>query len=488
MLLEPSAEDLWATRPNAGAAAEPAFIEALHEKQKAFVLDPSKRKCALAGRRGGKSEGGAAWMIHGWERYPNVHAPIIAITKGHARKIFWGTFARLQREYSLPYVMREDIGELHFPNGYRIWLTGADNAAEIEKLRGPKYRRVLIDEPGSLPTPRLQYMVDDILDPALMDLDGELALTGTPGLVPAGYFFERTTDHGTLAQWPTHVWNCTHNPYVRGADYLTQKRLDNGWQEDHPTYVREYLGRWVTDEDALVYSYIGARNAFSELPTTPGDRWTYILSVDIGWHDATAFTLTASRRGHPEVYVLAAWKAQHQVTPQIAAAIERVRHKPPRDEAGRELDLPQYRLSQIVVDTGGGAKTVAEDMIRTYGIPCVAAEKREKQTWIHNVRGKLLAGTLLVHPWRCAQLLEEWAVLPWNDAKGDHHENFLDDCADSLLYGVRHHSLTYKPEREVPQPGDPEFVDYEQAEHKRRVLERNAKAQKKRDRKLVRWR
>ena len=407
-----------------------------------------RRFCVKAGRRAGKSHLFTAWLLDGWQDYPNETSVFIAQTAGHAYRILWKTLIRFNEKYKLGLKLNEAKLTATFPNGYQIWLTGCSTWREAEKLRGPRYRRAALDEAGSVESTLLSYVVDDILDPALMDLDGELALSGTPGVIPKGYFFEKTTgigEAGPVPEWPTFEFTCLDNPHVDGKKYIDRKLRENGWTVDHPTFRREYLGQWVIDTSAIVYPFVGNRNGFrnADLPTDRGDTRT-VISVDLGWHDDTAIVVSSSHRGHPDVWYRSAWKAPHLLPGRIAAEVER----------RRRAALAAGETVELVIDTGGGgSKQIAEDMKATYALPFKNAEKQGKILAIEMVRGGLLGGTVHVDPYECAPMLAEWSALPYSDDKTDHHDEYPNHCADAALYGYRQHRLPYRPEVEPPKPG-----------------------------------
>src|SRR5690606_29067747 len=113
-----------------------------------------------------------------------------------------------------------------------------------------------------------------------------LVLIGTPGAILAGPFYEITTgkgskDHGTVrfwsereskkrATWSVHSWTAEDNtacPWI-WAEYDDEGNLvggalfdkqEAGWDDDHPTWLREYRAKWVPDDSALVYAYARAK-------------------------------------------------------------------------------------------------------------------------------------------------------------------------------------------------------------------------------------
>lgn len=392
----------------------------------------------------------------------------IAQTAGHAYRILWRTLVRFNEKYKLGLKLNEAKLTATFPNGYQIWLTGCSTWREAEKLRGPRYRRAAIDEAGSVETDLLTYVVDDVLDPALMDLDGELAISGTPGVVPKGFFFEKTTgigEAGPVPAWPTFEFTCLDNPHVEGRRYLDKKLKENGWTPTHPTFVREYLGQWVLDTDAIVYPFVANRNGFfGAIPLDRG-RTRSVIAVDIGWHDDTAIVVASAHRNHPEVWYREAWKQPGLLPGRIAAEVEK----------RRQALLREGSTVELVIDTAGGSKVIAEELAQIYLLPFEAALKRDKKLGIEGLRGALLDGTAKVDPYQCAPLLSEWSALPYADDRSDHHDQYPNHCADAALYAYRRILMPYRPEVEPPKVGSAEWHKQERARERAAAQKRARK-------------
>ena len=421
----------------------PAYVQALFPQQRSFVDASSRRRAALCGRRAGKTEGVTAWLLEGGRLYPGETVVYIATSQRAARRILWPTVRRIMHRHGRAAGVVEVVEqtmEVRLASGSTLWVTGCDSVADAEALRGNRYARVAIDEAGSFPE-WLSYLVEDVLAPALMDLRGDLALCGTPGLTPAGYFWEITTGQGERQQWPTWSWTCLDNPHVPGAEEIARVKRENRWADDHPTLRREWLGQWVSDESAIIYPYDAARNAGRPASL---DRAFRVLSVDPGFDDPSAFVVSVSFPGNPSVYGERAWRRGGLTVAGLAAQIEAIR---------TNRDAPVH---QVVVDQGGLGRMIAEDLRKTYGIPCIAAQKSAKQTAIHELRGAMLAGTLLVDPMQCQELIAEWLSVPWNAERDDHDERIRDDLCDAMLYGYRAHRLSYRAEPEPPSPDSPE--------------------------------
>lgn len=421
---------------------EPTYLSAMFAQQRAFINDPARFKAALCGRRGGKTESVVAWLIDGAHKKPGTVQAYIALSQRNARRILWTTLHRVCKRHGVQATFNEQTLECRFPNGSKIWVTGCDNKAQAEDFRGLPYFRVAIDEAGSFAS-WLEYLVDDVLTPALLDHTGELALVGSPGLVPLGYFYDRTDGD---RQWSTHRWTCLDNPFVPGSAELERLKRENNWDDNHPTYVREWLGRWVRDDAAIVYPFDPLKN-IGDMPLAE-ERVYRVLSIDLGFKpDPCAFVIGASRPGDPTWYGERAWRREMLTPMRLSAEVSQVLHEAKID--GKPID-------RVVVDEGGLGKSIGEGM-RADGIPCFPAEKTNKVASIHTFRGGLIAGTVKVAPIKCQQLREEWMVCAWNDTRDDHDERCLDDLCDSALYNYREHRLTYQPEPNPPKAGTREW-------------------------------
>lgn len=424
-------------RLQAELAEEPQYLIDLHPKQRAFVEDPAKFKAAQCSRRAGKSHGAAVWLLEGGRQAPHEMSLYIALSRNNARGIMEKALRDLERTYNigLRFFERDNQLMVGMPNGHIIWLAGCKDSLEIEKFRGYKFKRVVIDEAASF-GPYLRSLVVDVLTPALLDMDGELALIGTPGVIPTGVFFEVTEgghDTDSLARWPTHKWTVLDNPYVpHAAEWLENYRITNKWALDHPTYVREWLGEWVRDDGALVYPY-DARNIFDTLPT--GRKWRYSIGLDVGYKDSSAFTVAAWSMGFPEVYIVEAFKEERLIPSKFIAVVERL--------------MKKYDTRDAVIDSGGIGKGYQEEMFQRWGIYTEPAQKNRKRAFIEVLRGELLSANLKVQPKHAGSLLDEWSRLVWDEDREKPDDRFEDHLADATLYVVRHIHSGNRPQIET---------------------------------------
>lgn len=455
----------------------------LFDKQLAVHRDTSLEKALLTTARAGKTTYHAVTSLISMCEHPgaNEWTGYVTLTKGQSRRNMEGPLKEIIRDLKLPVRQSEPDGQITFThaNGHRLWLGGVDDMRATEVWRGNKWRRFKIDEAGAWPDPVLTYFIDDVIAPRLSDLGGVFEISGTPGFLPKGLFWEITTD-GELRQdgekkrpkWSTHSWSVVDNPHHPwGMKEIEELRVKRGWALNNPTLLREWFGKWVTDLDAIIYHYDGTRNCSYELPDWP--EWRFVLGVDVGHNDDTAFVLTASRIGFAEVYALRAWGGPAMTQPERAQHILRTQ---------AALKETYGRQARVVVDTGGLGKALAFDLTKTYGVACEGADKKQKAAAIRVVQGMLLSGTLKVHPFSpnpdqplgfgAQRLLTEWAILPWNDERTDHEAGYADHCSDACLYAVRMHPTFERWDKKPPAHGSPEHLAEAMAARKKLIAER----------------
>lgn len=396
------------------------------------MLDPAKRKAAKCGRRAGKSHVVGAWLLDGAIKTPGTLSAYVALARPIAKKIMWPVLHRFNRRYGLG--MHFDNSELiaTLPNGSQIWVAGCNDESELEKFRGPCYRRVAIDEAASF-KPYLKELIDDVLTPALVDHDGDLALIGSPGAAILGYFYEATAQ-GKHA-FALHEWTVLDNPFIpNAARWLERMRAEHGIDESDPGYQREWCGRWVRDDSALIYPYDQQRNAIAELPTD--QAWEYVLAIDLGFVDSTAFVIIATCPDLPWVVVVASYKRPGMTPTEIAAEIKSIQSV--------------CAVRQIVMDSGGLGRGYVEEFRRHHSLAVEAAEKQHKIAFASLLSGDMRAGRVKLLPNSNKAMVEEMALLCWNATHTAIDDRMEDHLCDALAYGYR------KARRVVPDSATPE--------------------------------
>jgi len=482
---------------NVGADSWSRILADLHPKQRAFVEDPSPRKVALKGRRAGGSHGIAAWLLENWQEWGGHLSLFIALSQDHAKRIIWPTLLKFDAKYGLGITFNNGEQTATLPNGYQIRLAGASDKVQIERFRGfaNGLRRAVIDEAGSFQghDDQFKYLINDVLVKQFMDTvhlgGGQLALVGSPGLDPIGYFFECSTgrDHQgkPKPQWSTHHWTALDNPYIDAATALLEDleagshilddtppeeivaellRLRDVPANDNEDWTRlraklsaafrrEILALWVRDNESRVYPHTERNLVPESYQLDPRRVWRKIIGVDVGWSDGNGFAVAAKCLESPEVILLEAYRVPELNTEQIAGEIKKLR--------------AFWGAGEIYVDTGGVGDQRLEDL-GNYGVWAQRVAKgARKKPRIEYLRSLLENGNLKMRREHCVDLLTEWITLSWSKDRQTHREGVPDDVTDAVLHSVYPLSQLYVPPPTRPKPGSEQW----RAEQEKRELE-----------------
>jgi len=431
-------------------------------EQLAFIKDPSKRKKLCLTRRSGKSTTVGLYMVNEALSNPRSKYVYVGLTKETAKQTMWmDIFENVILKYNVPAQL---VGlQIKFSNGSVIQLTGADATfKEKNKLRGQKYRIAVVDECQSF-TQDLRELVESVILPTLADLDGTLCMIGTPGnQMGLHYWWQINDPKNQNGTWKDFQWSWKNNPFVREG---VQKQLDERLAADPlivntSSFRQEWLGEWVIEESARVYKSTKELNYINSIPTQVfiGDV-IYLLSIDFGWNDATAFVVSVYNRSFDsKMYVLESFK-QSQLT--VTAVAEQIK-----------AYMSKYNFRNIVVDAAN--LQLVEEIRIIHGLPLLAADKRGKEAHIHLMNSDFQTGKIQILQPTNQPLIEELETLIWNERAlllGKHKENATKEnhLTDALLYGFTHSRHYWYEVKPVINPNNEE-------ELRRRLLEQHWKS------------
>jgi len=420
------------------------FRKLLFKQQRELLDDPSRTKVAVCSRRAGKSFALSVLALDTAFKFESCLIPVISITRSQAKRIVWPVFQELDRSNELG--LRFNASELSctLPNGSQIFLTGASTEEEIQRLRGPKYPLVLVDEAQAFKA-YLAELVSDVLEPAVLDYDGSIVLAGTPNQICRGFFYDATQADSA---WSVHHWTLLDNPHIpRAKEWLAERCKRYGWTESNPTYLREYKGQWIRDSSSLIYPTIPV---IDELPAD--DEWEYVLGLDLGYIDSTAFVICAYSTRTGRLVVVESFKKTKLLPVDVAQIVS---------------DLTtQFRFETIVADAGGLGKAYVAEMTERWALKIKSAEKREKRAYIELLAGDMTTGVASIVEEYNGPLLDELHALQWDDHRLAPHERCEDHLADAYLYAWRFCHQYWRDEiiPERPKMGSPEYWRNQEAE------------------------
>lgn len=408
---------------------EDLFLDTFPQ-QKSFIEDPAGLKSLFCTRRAAKSYTAGLYMVREALANPGCNCLFIGLTRMSAKGIIWKDILKdINRKHRLG--IRFNAVELTatFPNGSVIWVTGVDaDEDEMNKLLGKKYRLVCADE-ASMYTIDLRNLIYGVLKPAVADQRGIICMMGTSSNFTRGLFYDITT--GVEPGWSIHKWTAHDNPFVAKQ---WQEELDEIAKlrplfKETPLYKQWYLNQWVVDTEKLVYKFNPDRNLFTTRPTNLNPNgWTYVLGIDLGYEDDTAFVLSAFHENERILYIIRTYHQKHMDITDVADKI--------REFQSNALIRP----SRIIID--GANKQAVEEITRRHGIALTAADKTGKVDFIEICNSELIQGNIKILD-KCSSLTQEMMGLVWKttgdkiDIPKKEHPSLPNHLCDAFLYNWR---------------------------------------------------
>lgn len=443
--------------------------------------DPHPFIAVRAARRTGKSTGVLFIVLIRCLERADSRWVVVGLTRGSIKRIYWDPLKKLNTAFELGVKFQHQLLTATLQNGSVIEFVGAENAAEIDKLRGSHYHGAVIDECKSYAPLVFKELVDDVLTAALLQNHGQLYIIGTPGDHLEGPFYLATAEEPVLTGstdspelrsnaiygspvsypyvWSLHAWslqdNLTRFPDPRTGQTqtlwemaLAMKAL-NGWSDDNPTWRREFLGHWVANDAKRVYRYHSWRNDYIPCADTlwglPGNIDTRLMRTVIGWDlgskDGTAVVVWAWSPDTRDLWELHSERRYSTPeNPLNVSALARWYH---------ELDDQYGPFEGFPCDPAGLATMVMETLATEHGVLLEPAEKKEKNDFIELMNNDFDAG--YIHIRKGSELSEELIANRWLDKSlGLDHKGRIttkerrkedpaipNDVADAGLYAFR---------------------------------------------------
>ncbi len=421
------------------------------DKQVNFINHPAKQKLLFCTRRASKSFSAGIYLVLEASTNPGCNCLFVGLTRQSAKAIIWKDILHvLNLRFNLNASFNQTELIMTLPNGSIIAVTGVDaDENEMNKLLGRKYRLVTIDE-ASMYTIDLRNLVYGVLGPAMVDpnIDGEsgtICLMGTASNFPRGLFYDITV--GKEKGWQLFEWTAHDNPYVarqwqEALDKIARERPE---YMSTPQFKQWYLNKWVIDEEKLVYRFDPERNLVNSVPLlADASNWTYVLGVDTGWEDDTAFVLTAYHLNNPYLYILRIFNQKKMTFDDVVAKIQ---------EFMRD---PMYAPHRVIID--GANKQGVESMKMRSAIPFEYADKQDKVTFIELCNSDLIQGKIkVINKPENRALWDEMMGLVWvTDGEKikypkKEHPSLPNHLCDAFLYAWRcgYHYAATPAERKV---------------------------------------
>jgi hypothetical protein len=367
--------------------------------QRGFVLDKDRFKVACAGRRGGKSYADAVYLIYECLKQKNTPTLYLGLTRESAKEIIWDTLTEILGNLGIAHEARPSGPYIRFPNGSRITLFGADIPNARNRLRGRKFKLVVVDEMGFFAD--ADPLIYALL-PALADYRGSLVMTSSPGEILSGMFYD-AYEGKKKHEWRQYHWTLFDNPYFQrpavdpkyknaGEQEVEEiARIKFGGDKKHPAFIREYYGKYIADNTNLVYPYDRAKNLIPAQYAVP--RELFGIGIDLGSVSENAIVVVKFSAYVREVQIVRTWKKANLLIDELADVLKGF--------------IAEYDPAVIVADTGGYGKGVVEELRRRYFLPIKAADKQDKAFYQRIFANDLISGYIKVLEQEDA-ILGEW--------------------------------------------------------------------------------
>lgn len=519
------------------------------EAQRRVASDPHRLIAVRCPRQVGKTYFIAGEILCALTQ-PNVQVCYITLIREQAKRNIWAPIMKIAAEVGWELYEQESELIITAPEtGSWVILRGCQDMADVAKFEGTFYDKVFIDEAQAFPATVIKRLIYNALLPTLGKKGGQLYITGRPNNIFYGEFFEVTSPQaevvylgkdeklrsrsrpwverhdkkweGVIFAYSLHSWTQQDNT-AEPQIWESSKQLKelNGWPDDHPTWMRESLGLWATDESLLVYRFAEGERLPGATDWKHGTCWKrievephlrqfnpfglpipgqrpirYAIGLDLGDADESRVSVCGYSPQWPVAYGAAyewglAGGNLTLLAKHVAMAVaycggwDGDEGEPmkldvpyiglPRAETiGRKLyeyvKIGMNRVDGFWADAEKFGGLVLRQMARDYGIVIKEAKKRHKKDHIEALNTDTENGKYLVL--LGSVTAGEMAVLSWDETRMKEKSGQKNNACDAALYAgcnARHHDATELVEKPVVQGND--LVVQQMMERRERMM------------------
>lgn len=312
-----------------------------------------------------------------------------------------------------------------FPSGAIIQFGYLDKEEDKYRYQSSAFQFIGFDELTQFAESQYTYLFSRLRKPAGMNVPLRIRGATNPGGLGGKWVKNRFIDNGKVfshgmeisAEDAVFVQSLLRdNPYVDEDGY--RKSLS---KLDKVTRLQLEDGNWLIEGSTKIYSINAERNV---IPKVDSSFDNYILGLDFGFNDSTAFAILGWSTRSKVVTVVRTFEVPGETPSQIAERISMLER--------------QYKFNRIVGDMSGLGKGYAEEARARYSIPISPAEKHNKRGYISLFAGELLDGHVKIFDGPSNELmLEQVSQLVWNADRTDLALHQDDHIHDAVLYAWR---------------------------------------------------
>lgn len=317
-----------------------------------------------------------------------------------------------------------------YPNGSEFHIAGTDQG-NAENLRGTEAKIAIIDEAGFCDD--LNYVIHDILLPQTLTTNGRIFIASTPPKTPGHEYvsiYLEAKARGSIEERTIY-----DNPMV-SPEAIEEYMYESGG-ENSTTWQREYLSKFVTDQDSQILPEFTEDRALELIQDVKRPyHFDGYVAMDVGFEDLTFI-------------IFGYWDFINQtlvIEDELVLQGREVRSDNiARLVAEKEAELwksqkPYMRIS----DT---EPILLNDLQMNHNLLFNKTRKDDKDSAINAVRLMISRGGLLINP-RCTSLIAHMKYGVWDNtrkkfARTKSYGHF--DGVDALIYLVRNLQFTKNP-------------------------------------------
>lgn len=432
-----------------------------HDVQQQYLTSKQRLILQMAGRRAGKSEGHILKALSVMQSKGGAKVLYIARTVGVGMNQLFNSFKETCDKLGIT-ILKEDRTEglITIENGSEFHIKGNSSSASRENLRGGHYDLIIIDEAQSQDA--LPYLFEDICQPMLLDTKGTMVVSGTGPRV-AGTFWEQLWTNEEKYPGLRMNWNLSQNPYIEDYQNVLQDILKSkGLTETSSLFQREYLGRIVYDEDAMVFR-MGESNLYTPatlenwINTQPIDDIRFTAGLDYGYQDSDAFVIILYSKSSQEKFIIYEYKKNRTGITELANAIKAGIEMVRSNKLFSRLEyIPQFDMHSpdgqsfqsqainkkfyIYCDTN--EQKISQELFSQFKLPTTNAYKYDKSLAIEFLQEDIRTGHLKV-PSKDSAFYQETLKTVWKRNDKDELTREIDDdvfhpdIMDAILYSLR---------------------------------------------------
>lgn len=320
-----------------------------------------------------------------------------------------------------------------FPSGFKLTFGYCETPVDVYRYQGSEYQVICVDELTQWPEEPYRYLLSRLRRIQGSEVPIRMRAATNPGGLGHAWVKGRFVEPGS-AERPFVPAKLDDNPHLdRQAYEAALSQLDD--------VTRDQLrrGLWVQATNGRVYAFDRDRH-LEHVDTSTG--WRLILGLDLGASESkptTGFALVAWHEHDPRTVVVRSW-VEAGMTPSSCAEVVRFVQE-------------QYPDVRVIMDEGALGRGYGNELRQRYGLPVVAAQKRDKLGYRKLLNGAFQRNEVVLTPCACDALVDELEGLVW-DARGlDAMPGLPDHASDALLYAWREaHSYRATPQSVRLQP------------------------------------